>query len=90
MVKRKSPSPVAEIRRRPDEPSSSTPRREVRWIVPHVVGPAYAHAYLVGTTFTLCSAHHSEGAIYPPAPGVPKCGDCESALARAREVHDDE
>lgn len=67
--------------------SESTPPQPVtvRWVVPrgHVF-PLYQHAHLIQPTvaqFTICKAHHVEGAIYPPSRDVPRCKECEAGIA---------
>lgn len=72
----------------PAEPTPSVV--EYRWIVPRVIGPAFQHASIVDAPFTLCRAHHTEGAIYPPASGVPQCPSCAEEVAREKKADGNE
>lgn len=80
MGKQKPPkAPVVPISTRELDDPPPRSRRVVRWLVPSATFPAYAHAAVVAPDValaTMCKAHHVEGAIYPPAPGVPRCADC--------------
>lgn len=64
-------------------PSDPPPKVLVRWIVPAVPGPAWAHAMLTNATRTMCRGHLVDHAMYPPGDGVPRCPACVEELSRA-------
>lgn len=62
-------------------PPSIPPEPRVRWIVPRGYGRPIAHAYLEGSSRTLCGGIPVNGAVTPPADELERCADC-----RARET----